>query len=248
VVARAVRLRIRLAEGVRLIDVLGSRRLDEARAQRVREAERAVDRALAQRLGIVSDRGEDEDGIQIVVPAFLSGDTHVVLLDVVVPGPGPVADVQARFKDLSSLGNGTLTDRLELARGSVSSASRSDRSSGGSVERGPAERAVLRAFVGHRLSMALREAAAHLDRGETDLALASVRGARAQVRAVRRSVPALRNDEALARDLALCERMAARLSAGASPSMADALRYAAHRRTMGDPLAMGGPVHPVLVE
>ncbi|MGE3636769.1 MAG: hypothetical protein AB7P00_43100, partial [Sandaracinaceae bacterium] len=140
VVARAVRLRIRLAEGVQLVDVLGSHRLDDVEAQRVRRAEQAIDAALARRLGITSDRGEDEDGIQIVVPAFYADDAHRILLDVVVPGPGPVADVQVRFKDLLRLGNATLTDRVELARGAAG--------------RGPSERRVLSAWLGHETASA----------------------------------------------------------------------------------------------
>ena len=100
VVARAVRIRIRLAPGVSLVDVIGSRPLGNDETRRVRQAEEAVDRRLAQQLGIVADRGHDDDGIQIVMPAFYAGDAHAVLLDLVVPGPGPVADVSLQMKDL----------------------------------------------------------------------------------------------------------------------------------------------------
>jgi len=57
-VARAVRLRIRLAPGVKLVDVGGSRPLNEVQAQRVRDAERSVDLRLARSLGIEADRGD----------------------------------------------------------------------------------------------------------------------------------------------------------------------------------------------
>ena len=87
-VARALRLRIRLAPGVELIDVLGSARLGEPQAERVREAEQAIDSRLARTLGIEADRGEDEDGIQIVIPNFYAGDSHVILLDLVADQPG----------------------------------------------------------------------------------------------------------------------------------------------------------------
>jgi hypothetical protein len=40
--------------------------------------------------------------MQIVIPSFFTGDSHVILLDVVVAGPGPVADVTLRYKDLVS--------------------------------------------------------------------------------------------------------------------------------------------------
>jgi hypothetical protein len=99
-VARAVRLRIRLAPGVKLVYVLGSRRLGEPQAERVREAEQSIDKRLARNLGIAADRGEDEEGIQIVIPNYYAGDSHVVLLDVVAEGPGPVAQEPGR------LGNG----------------------------------------------------------------------------------------------------------------------------------------------
>jgi hypothetical protein len=71
-VARAVRLRIRLAPGVELIDVLGSKNLSDQAAQRVREAERSIDQRMARNIGIRADRGEDEEGIQIVIPSFFA--------------------------------------------------------------------------------------------------------------------------------------------------------------------------------
>ena len=80
-VARAVRLRIKLAPGVKLVEVLGSRRLEVVQAERVREAELALDQRLARNLGIEADRGDDEEGIQIVIPSFYAGDAHVILLD-----------------------------------------------------------------------------------------------------------------------------------------------------------------------
>jgi hypothetical protein len=51
-------------------------------------------------LGIRADRGSDEDGIKIVIPAFYADDTHAILLDLVVPRPGPVLEVSAKYKDL----------------------------------------------------------------------------------------------------------------------------------------------------
>jgi hypothetical protein len=117
VIARAVRLRIRLAEGVQLVDVLGSERLDEARAQRVRDAEQSIDSRLARNLGIEADRGDDEDGIQIVIPNYYSGDEHVFLLDVVAPGAGPIADVTVRYKDLAFVRNAVARASLAVKRG-----------------------------------------------------------------------------------------------------------------------------------
>jgi protein TonB len=58
-VARAIRLRIQLAEGVRLVDVLGSEPLSARESERVRAEERALDLRLAKNLGIEADRGKD---------------------------------------------------------------------------------------------------------------------------------------------------------------------------------------------
>ena len=226
VVARAVRLRIRLADGVQLVDVLGSRRLDAQQAQRVREAEQAVDRTLARQLGITSDRGEDEDGIQIVVPAFYADDSHRVLLDLVVPGPGAVADVQARFKDLLRLGNGTLTERLVLSRGAAA--------------RGPAQRAVYAAWLGHEVAAALRRAARELDAGRAEAARTILSVARGRLEAETDAMPELASDPALTRDASLYQRFDAALGTQPNDVLARTLRYAAHRRLLGDPLGLGG--------
>ncbi len=221
VVARAVRLRVRLAPGVSLVDVIGSRRLDALETQRVREAERAVDRELARRLGITSDRDDDEDGVQIVLPAFYAGDRHAVLLDLVVPGPGPVADVSLRWKDLVRVGNGSASERLTLASGAR--------------PRGPRERQVLGQLAAHELATALREAAAALDRGDAEGARARLEAARALTLGMRPHVRSDRVDE----DLGLVAAYQAALGA-ATPSLADSLRYASQRRLHGEPLSIDG--------
>ena len=69
---------------------------------------------LSRNLGIEADRGEDEEGIQIVIPSFSADDTHVVLLDVVAEAPGPVADVSVRYKDLVNLKNGVSRANLSI--------------------------------------------------------------------------------------------------------------------------------------
>ena len=61
-VARALRLRIRLADGVHLVDVLGSRSLAEEQAERVREAETSIDQTLARELGIEARPGRGRGG------------------------------------------------------------------------------------------------------------------------------------------------------------------------------------------
>jgi len=215
VVARALRLRIRLAPGVRLVDVVGSHSLDARQAQRVREEERSVDRRLARQLGIGADRGDDEDGIQIVIPAFYAGDTHTLLLDVVADGPGAIADVQLRYKDLVRVRNAETRASLRLRRGER--------------DRGALERGVLRNLLAHRLAAALRDASMDVRRG-------NVAGARSRLeeeRLLLRALPDLvrSTDD----DLRLTRGFADALSAPApDPTIADALELAAHRRLHAD--------------
>lgn len=214
-VARAARLNIRLAAGASLVGVLGSHRLDAVDASRVREAESAIDRQLARELGIASDRGEDEDGIQIVIPAFLANDQHVVLLDLVVEGPGAIADVSLRWKDLVRAGNGSASDRLTLGEGGA--------------RRGPRERAVVLAYAAHELAEALRESAELVRAGHSSTA-------RGRLWAVQQRIASV---EGMADDVALCEAYRAALGEGeGSPAIADSLAYASARRIQGDPLAL----------
>ena len=142
---------IRLAPGVQFIGVVGSERLDTQRAERVREIEHSMDRRLSANLGIQADRGADEDGIQIVIPSIFSGDSVIVLLDVVTDRPGAIADVSLRYKDLVFLRNGSLHDHLELPAVHVF---------GAVPNRGPAELAVLKNLLSHHFVAAVEQAAA----------------------------------------------------------------------------------------
>jgi hypothetical protein len=162
-VARAVRLRIRLAPGVKLVAVLGSHPLALPETTRVREAERAIDRKVAETTGIREDRGADEDGIQIVIPAFMADDDHPILLDVVVPGPGPVLDVRARFKDLVRMQNGETQASLALESG----AGQTSRLTLNVVEN----------HAAHVVATALREAARALASGDPGTAAMRLEGA-----------------------------------------------------------------------
>jgi TonB family protein len=226
-VARAVRLRVRLAPGVKLVGVLGSERLDENRAQRVREAERSLDLRLAQNLGIEADRGEDEEGIQIVIPSFYAGDAHAILLDVVAPGPGPVADVTVRYKDLVRLRNGVARASLALAAG--------DRPPG------PLERNVLKNELSLRASRALDEAGRALGAGDAARAAARLDSLAALLEGLPLELPALDGDPDLERDLAMLAEYRALLAGGiaAEPGprefLADSLRYAARRKLLPPP-------------
>jgi len=152
-VARAVRLRIQLAEGVLLVDVFGSEPLSARESERVRAEERAIDLRLARNLGIEADRGKDEDGIQIVIPAFYAGDAHGILLDVVADGPGPIAEVTARYKDLVQLENTVSRASLALPRSEALP--------------GPLETSVDKDYLEYRVAEALQAASEAVDRGET---------------------------------------------------------------------------------
>ena len=192
VVARALRLRIRLAPGVKLVDVVGSRRLGTSDTARVRETERRLDRELARSLGIEADRGDDEDGIQIVIPGFHADDRHVFVLDVVAPGPGPLADVTVRYKDLVYLRNGVARATTALARGERRA--------------GPIEANVVKNFLAYRLSESFAESARLLSRNEPTAALDTLVSTRQLLVGLRGEMPGLANDGDLAGDISLLQQ------------------------------------------
>ncbi len=218
VVARAVRVRIRLAGGVKLVDVLGSERLDEVRAQKVREAEQSVDLRLSRNLGIEADRGEDEEGIQIVIPNFYAGDEHAVVLDVVASGPGAIADVTVRYKDLAFLRNGVARARLALER----------------QQRvpGPLEFNVLKNFLAQRLSEVLEEAGVVLAGANPAEATRLLTEFHDLLTGLRLELPGLQNGD-LARDIAMLNEYRTLLGTqvveqpGLRNYLSDSLRYAA---------------------
>lgn len=227
VVARAVRLRIKLAPGVKLVRVLGSDRLNARRSDRVREAERSIDVRLSKNLGIDADRGEDEEGIQIVVPTWYSGDAHVVLLDVVVPGPGPVLEATVRYKDLVHLRNGVARSGLQVSRDPRPP--------------GPLEHNVTRNVLAFELSEALAEASALLSQERGPEATARLREFAALVRDLQRQAPAVYDDPEVHADLAMLDEYAALIEQGgvgtigtaAAPAteyLRDSLHYAARNK------------------
>jgi len=221
-VARAVRLRIRLAPGVELIDVLGSKNLSEQAAQRVRAAERSIDQRVARNIGIRADRGDDEEGIQIVIPSFFAGDNHAVLLDVVVSGPGPVADVSVRYKDLVYRRNGVARVRLAIADGNRAP--------------GALEHNVLKNQLAHELARAASTASRQLAGGDRRGAAHTLSVARDLFIGMSEEIPGWDNDQELRADVVLLAQYLAVLDPrfpGAGPyqqHLADSLRYLAFRR------------------
>ena len=114
VVARLVRVNIRLGKTASAIRVLGTRILDEQEVAQVKAREEATDKNLSRSMGITSDRGEDDDGIQTVIPYFYGDDSHVILVELWVDGPGPIADVTVKYKDMVNLGNATARTSVRL--------------------------------------------------------------------------------------------------------------------------------------
>ncbi len=236
-VARAVRLTVTLAPGVRLVDVVGSMPHAEKTVDWIRRTERAIDRRLARNLGIAADRGDDEAGIQIVIPTFYAGDRHAVLFDVIAPGPGPIADVTVRYKDLVRVENAIVRQRLELPQAAGGR---------GQARRGPLELNVLENLLAHRLRDALKAAGDSLAQGEAQAAALRLEVHRRLLAGLRAEVGGLRRDPGLSRDLVMLDEYL-ELLRGDWPGtperqsyLADSLRYAARLKVLPVPEPLGG--------
>ncbi len=116
VVARLVRVDIRLAPGVVAQRVVGSRVLTGVETRAVRKREQAIDRNLARVAGVQADRKDDGQGMTMLIPAFLGTDSHYIDILLTVPGPGPVADVVVDYKDLIRMTNAKAMARAALDR------------------------------------------------------------------------------------------------------------------------------------
>lgn len=219
IIARAVRLRIRLAGGVKLVDVLGSGKLDAGAARKVRDAEKSIDLRMARNLGITTDRGEDEDGIQIVIPAFFAGDSHVILLDVVAPGPGEIADVTVKYKDLIKLKNGVTRANLSLARGTGPA--------------GPLERNVLKNLMAFNLYKTLVRAGEDLEAGNDASAVWLTQKHLALLSAARMHLPGFTRDPDIIDDIRLVEGFHSVLTGSA-------VHLREHRTYIADSLKLAG--------
>ncbi len=114
VVARLARVNIRLGPDTKGIRILGSRILSTPEVKEVKAREVATDQQLSRSLGVTSDRGEDDDGLQTVIPYFLGSDAHVILVELMVERPGTVAEVSVRYKDMVRLTNAQLHATVAL--------------------------------------------------------------------------------------------------------------------------------------
>lgn len=185
-VARALRLRIRLAKGVKLIKVIDSYNLNEKQSQRVRDAEQSLDKRLSKNLGITADRGEDEEGIQIVIPSFFAGDTHVVLLDVVASQAGAVADVSIRYKDLLYLRNAVSRKQLNLQNSAK--------------PLGPLLLNVMKNVLASRFANTIKQAGKHIRNGNNTQALTLLQEMQKLYQSMRAQFPAWNKDSEILQD------------------------------------------------
>ncbi|MCB9727739.1 MAG: hypothetical protein H6746_04530 [Deltaproteobacteria bacterium] len=168
VVARLLRINIRLAPGAHAVRILGSRVLGAEQVRQVKAREVATDRNLSRTLGVTADRGEDDDGLQTVIPYYYGGDSHVILVELWVDGPGAVADVTLRYKDMVTLDNATARTSVAL----------------GAAPRPPLPEQLLvrRNLQGFALADALRGASSALHRDDTGLALSRLQEANRHAR------------------------------------------------------------------
>ena len=223
-VARALRLRVRLAPGVELVEVIGSHPLDTEESRQTRATETAIDQQLSRRLGIASDRDDDQDGIRILLPSFHAGDSHTVVLDLLVTRPGPIVDVDVQFKDLVRLGNGNVSAALSLPSGTAS--------------RGVREQRVVASYIAQRVALALRAAGSSASNGDWSAASSRIEEARTLIQAARAEIPSLASSPSLQADETLLTQTLTALGGNLPPTnVADSLRYASHRRLLLPQLA-----------
>jgi hypothetical protein len=200
VVARLLRLDIKLGDKVSAVRVLGAEVLGAREVARVKAREEAVDARLAKTTGLKADRGDDGEGIQIVVPWFAGGDSHVVLVELWVDEPGPVAEVTLKYKDMVALNNGTARSSVALPRTPHNLTA--------------SQRGVRRNVAGFQLAEALQAAGQAAARGQ----LAQARGL------LRAALPPNPADRAVV--LGFVELLDRR----PAPLVAEALQVAAERR------------------
>jgi len=190
----------------------------------VREAEQSIDLRMASELGIQADRGEDEDGIQIVIPSFYAGGAHAILLDVVARKAGPIADVTLRYKDLIYQRNGVARANLNLG--------------GESRTPGPLERNVLMNVLAVRISSALKSAGRALEDDRVDDAARILAEQRARLVQMRASEPAFQSDAELRADLDLLDEYLSLLGSEAvglerpRRYLANSLQLSGHFKTL----------------
>ncbi len=207
VVARLLRIIVRLGKHTHAVRILGSRLLGQQEVKEVKAREEATDRNLAVTLGVKADRGDDDDGLQTVIPYYYGGDSHVVLIELWVDEPGPVAEVSLKYKDMVKLGNATAGVGVSLGRTPRDAT--------------PDQRLVQLNLQGFAVADALLEAADDLRRHD-------VSSARRRLDSANRTLVGSATDRALVAEL---RQLVDREWGGPrQPLLADALTMAAHRK------------------
>lgn len=224
-VARAIRLRIQLAPGVKLIKVHGSEKLDTHQVKRVKQAENSIDQRLAENLGIIADRGDDEAGIQIVIPIMPAGASHVILLDVMASQPGPIADVRVRYKDLTKVRNSVTRAQLSIDNQQTTA--------------GKLERNVVKNLLALELAEQMTHASQQLAVNDLAGAKLQLQNTRQLVNGLRQALPGWSNDQELLHDE---QMLSSFLTVLRSPTIAQtqqrqmvvaSLQLAAYRKVTG---------------
>jgi len=146
---------------------------------------------------------------------------------VVAPGPGPLAEVVARYKDLAYLRNGVSRAGLSLG--------------GEEASAGPLERNVLDNLLALRLSETLERAGRSVADGDRETAAALLEEFRGLLVGLRHELPGLGGDAAHDRDIEMLVRYRDLLrdaAVGAPEQLAylsDSLRYAGWLRLLPPP-------------
>ncbi|MBT5231960.1 MAG: VWA domain-containing protein, partial [Methylococcales bacterium] len=221
VIARAIRLNIRLLPKVKLVGILGSEKLSQKRADRVRAMENSIDLRLAKNLGIKSDRGKDDAGIQIVIPAFYSNDEHVILLDVVTESAQAIADVEIKYKDLVFSKNNVMTVRYALPNTPMVA--------------GALQKNVVKNYIAYQLSNMFEQAAERVRSGQRNKAINLVRAYQQKLQQLPEWMDSL-NDPDIQRDIALLEEYGLWMHRQSRRVLMDSLQYASFAKRLSKPV------------
>ncbi len=223
VVARALRLRIRLMPGVKLVNILGSHPLDKQASNRVRQAEQSIDQRLARNMGIQADRGKDEQGIQMVIPVYYANDQHVILLDVITEKAGLVADVSLRYKDLLYARNGI--NRASLSLDSTMTDNLT-----------PLELNVLKNLLAFQFSQAIYHSSQQLQQNQTQYAKETLQQFLTQIQSLQQKLPDWHNDNEIKQDIALLQQYIQYIDHGNRyPYFTQLLHYQSFRKVLTHP-------------
>ncbi len=119
IIAKSLSLRINLASGVKLYNIIGSSPIGstETTYMDISQQFNVVNNASEANIATKNtDKSESIPGIQIYIPDYYASDSHVILLDILAEEPGNIADVSLLYKDLLFQKNGLNHANLTLGR------------------------------------------------------------------------------------------------------------------------------------